>query len=210
MLTHWSYIFFALTHRYNACTVARNCSLNSPFITLSILMYKWCKFIFFSTRWCLIYWPRNSWHQTSFSCCEETMNSGMSKKCFPSTSKCGLCNHRLQLNQVIVPCQSLKIYFLMITFASISCTFSGKMHWDGWQRSRVNIGLGNGVVPLANKPLPEPMLVQIHVITRQHWVNSLYQPLMARWFWNMKMYFFVSYYITSALTVGCWNWNILW
>ena len=28
---------------------------------------------------------------------------------------------------------------------------------------RVNIGSGNGLVPSGNKPLPEPMLTQIHV-----------------------------------------------
>ena len=27
----------------------------------------------------------------------------------------------------------------------------------------VNIGLSNGLVPLGNKPLPEPMLTQIYV-----------------------------------------------
>ena len=32
----------------------------------------------------------------------------------------------------------------------------------------VNIGSGNGLVPLANKPLPEPMLTQIYVAKCRH------------------------------------------
>ena len=31
-----------------------------------------------------------------------------------------------------------------------------------------NIGSGNGLVPLGNKPLPEPMLTQIYVIKYRH------------------------------------------
>ena len=37
----------------------------------------------------------------------------------------------------------------------------------------VNIGSGNGLVPLGNKPLPEPMLSQINVaicVTRPQWI----------------------------------------
>ena len=33
------------------------------------------------------------------------------------------------------------------------------------ERFTFNIGSGNGLVPLGNKPLPEPMLTQIYVIT---------------------------------------------
>ena len=49
--------------------------------------------------------------------------------------------------------------------------------WEMWQYwlvkflsgeyhriSLVNIGLGNGLVPSGNKPLPEPMLTQIYVV----------------------------------------------
>ena len=32
----------------------------------------------------------------------------------------------------------------------------------------VNIGSGNGLVPSGNKPLPEPMLTQIYVVTWCH------------------------------------------
>ena len=32
----------------------------------------------------------------------------------------------------------------------------------------VNIGSGNGLVPLGNKPLPEPMLAQIYVAKWRH------------------------------------------
>ena len=44
-------------------------------------------------------------------------------------------------------------------------------HWQ-----LLNIGSGNGLVPSGNKPLPEPMLIQIYVtiwhhITRAQWVN---------------------------------------
>ena len=36
----------------------------------------------------------------------------------------------------------------------------------------VNIGSGNGLVPSGNKPLPEPMLTQIYVVSRPQWVNA--------------------------------------
>ena len=39
---------------------------------------------------------------------------------------------------------------------------SGRPLWE------VNIGSGNGMVPSGNKPLPEPMLIQIYVATRRH------------------------------------------
>ena len=29
-------------------------------------------------------------------------------------------------------------------------------------------GLGNGLVPLGNKPLPEPLLIQIYAVSRRH------------------------------------------
>ena len=35
----------------------------------------------------------------------------------------------------------------------------------------VNIGSGNDLVPLGNKPLPEPMLSQTYVITWRHWTE---------------------------------------
>ena len=37
------------------------------------------------------------------------------------------------------------------------------LHW--WS---VNIGSGNGLVPSGNKPVPEPMLTQIYVVTWRH------------------------------------------
>ena len=33
---------------------------------------------------------------------------------------------------------------------------------------KVKIGSGNGLVPLGNKPLPEPMLIQINVTKWRH------------------------------------------
>ena len=36
-----------------------------------------------------------------------------------------------------------------------------------------NIGSGNALVPSGNKPLPEPMLTQIHVATRRHYSLGL-------------------------------------
>ena len=38
-----------------------------------------------------------------------------------------------------------------------------KLHW--WL---LNIALGNDLVPIGNKPLPEPMLTQISLATRRH------------------------------------------
>ena len=40
--------------------------------------------------------------------------------------------------------------------------FTGSYWW--W----INVGSGNGLVPLGNKPLPEPMLTQIFVTTSHH------------------------------------------
>ena len=37
----------------------------------------------------------------------------------------------------------------------------------------VNIGSGNGLVPSGNKPLPEPMLTQISLVTRPQWVKRV-------------------------------------
>ena len=37
----------------------------------------------------------------------------------------------------------------------------------------VNIGAGNGLVPSGNKPLPEPMLIQIYVVIRHHKATEL-------------------------------------
>ena len=50
----------------------------------------------------------------------------------------------------------------------MSCAFSVKLHWDGWQEPQVNISSGNGLVPSGNKPLPEPMLTQIHAAIWLH------------------------------------------
>ena len=56
----------------------------------------------------------------------------------------------------------IKIYKKYIisndNFASKSCIFSVKSHWDGCQQSGINTGSGNVLVPPVNKPLPEPML----------------------------------------------------
>ena len=43
------------------------------------------------------------------------------------------------------------------------------MPWDLTDdKSTVNIGSGNGLVPSGNKPLPEPMLTQISVAKWRH------------------------------------------
>ena len=39
----------------------------------------------------------------------------------------------------------------------------------------VNIGLGNGLVPSANKPLPEPMLTEIYVAIWRHQASTNYK-----------------------------------
>ena len=38
----------------------------------------------------------------------------------------------------------------------------------GFVRWEINIGLGNGLVPSSNKPVPESMLTQIYVAIPRH------------------------------------------
>ena len=42
------------------------------------------------------------------------------------------------------------------------------IRWMSLDLTDVNIGSGNGLVPLGNKPFPEPMLTQIYVAIWHH------------------------------------------
>ena len=51
----------------------------------------------------------------------------------------------------------------MIIFDSIFAYFLWNCTGIDANKSDVNIGSGNGLVPSGNKPLPEPMLTQIYI-----------------------------------------------
>ena len=54
----------------------------------------------------------------------------------------------------------------MIDGLGIDCEIG--LRWITLDLTDVNTGLGNGLVPSGNKPLPEPMLTQIYVTIRRH------------------------------------------
>ena len=62
---------------------------------------------------------------------------------------------------------TLSEHMLLIKFMSISREITLK--WMPQDTSdEVNIGSGNDLVPSGNKPLPEPMLIQICVVISRH------------------------------------------
>ena len=56
----------------------------------------------------------------------------------------------------------------------------------------VNIGLGNGLVPSGTKPLPEPMLTQIHVAIWYHLATVSWIPVTFVKFQTYFMDLFIS------------------
>ena len=52
--------------------------------------------------------------------------------------------------------------------ADVSLIYEIALRWMPRDLTAVNIGSGNGLVQLGNKPLPEPMLTQIYVAKWRH------------------------------------------
>ena len=72
-------------------------------------------------------------------------------------------------------CNLKSVMFKLISridILSISCEIAPRWMPQDLIWWLVNIGSGNGLVPSGNKPLPEPMLTKIFVVTRSQWVNE--------------------------------------
>ena len=98
---------------------------------------------------------------------------------------------------------------------------TGPHLWD------VNIGSGNGLLPSGNKPLPEPMLTQIYVVTRPQWVHHCCAVCSIMSFWTIfitrpncnldavwkhrKVVFtLVTIYLFCSLLDSFFMWHLAW